>query len=82
MLEHIPRFSNIFLPFHVNQTQKHKHKLISSKNKNTNTNPATELDNVTHKLCGLSFASGSTWGESDGSIGHEICLIGAGSSRR
>ena len=54
MLEHIPRFSNIFLPFHVNQTQKHKHKLISSKNKNTNTNPATELYNVTHKLCGLS----------------------------
>ena len=37
------RFSSIFLPFLVNQTQKHKHKLISSKNKNTNTNPATDL---------------------------------------
>ena len=39
----MPRFSSIFLPFLVNQSQKHKHKLISSKNKNTNTNPATNL---------------------------------------
>ena len=39
----MPRFSSIFLPFLVNQTQKHKHKLISSKNKNTNTNPTTDL---------------------------------------
>ena len=41
----MPRFSIIFLPFLVNQTQKHKHKhkLISSKNKNTNINPATDL---------------------------------------
>ena len=37
----MPRFSSIFLPFLVNQSQKHKHKLISSKNKNTN--PATNL---------------------------------------
>ena len=36
----MPRFSNIFLPFLVNQTQKQKHKLISNKNKNTDTNPA------------------------------------------
>ena len=44
-LKHMPRFSSIFLPFLVNQTQKHKHKhkLISSKNKNTNTNPTTDL---------------------------------------
>ena len=40
----MPRFSSIFLPFLVNQTQKHRHKLISSKNKNTNTNPATDDD--------------------------------------
>ncbi|KAM3709024.1 hypothetical protein ACB098_02G142600 [Castanea mollissima] len=43
----MPRFSSIFLPFLVNQTQKHKHKhkhkLISSKNKNANTNPTTNL---------------------------------------
>ncbi|KAK7847826.1 ubp1-associated protein 2a [Quercus suber] len=39
----MPRFSSIFLPFLINQTQKHKHKLISSKNKNTNTNPATDF---------------------------------------
>ena len=39
----MPKFSNIFLPFLVNQSQKHKHKLISSKNKYTNTNPATNL---------------------------------------
>ena len=41
----MPIFSSIFLPFLVNQTQKHKHnhKLISSKNKNTNTNPAMDL---------------------------------------
>ena len=39
----MPRFSSIFLPFLVNQTQKQKHKLISSKNKNKNTNPATDL---------------------------------------
>ena len=39
----MPKFSSIFLPFLVNQTQKHKHKLISSKNKNTNTNLATDL---------------------------------------
>ena len=43
----MPRFSSIFLPFLVNQTQKHKHKhkhkLISSKNKNTNINLATDL---------------------------------------
>ena len=39
----MPRFSSIFLPFLVKQTQKHKHKLISSKNKNTNINPATNL---------------------------------------
>ena len=25
-LKHMPRFSSIFLPFLVNQTQKHKHK--------------------------------------------------------
>ena len=37
----MPKFSSIFLPFLVNQTQKHKHKPISSKN--TNTNPATDL---------------------------------------
>ena len=45
-LKHMPKFSNIFLPFLLNQTQKHKHKnkLISSKNKNTNTNPATDDD--------------------------------------
>ena len=42
-LKHMPRFSSIFLPFLVNQIQKHKHKLISSKNKNTNTNPTTDL---------------------------------------
>ena len=42
-LKHMPIFSSIFLPFLVNQTQKHRHKLISSKNKNTNTNPATDL---------------------------------------
>ena len=40
----MPRFSSIFLPFLVNQTQKHKHKLISSKNKNTITNLATDDD--------------------------------------
>ena len=46
----MPRFSSIFLPFLVNQTQKHKHKhkhkhkLISSKNKNTITNPAIDDD--------------------------------------
>ena len=42
----MPRFSSIFLPFLVNQTQnhKHKHKLISSKNKNTITNPTTDDD--------------------------------------
>ena len=42
----MPEFSSIFLPFLVNQTQKHKHKhkLISSKNKNTITNPATNDD--------------------------------------
>ena len=40
----MPRFSSIFLPFLVNQTQKHKHGLISSKNKNTITNPATDDD--------------------------------------
>ena len=39
----MPRFSSIFLPFLVNQTQKHKHKLISSKKKNTNTNLAIDL---------------------------------------
>ena len=39
----MPRFSSIFLPFLVNQTQKHKHKLISNKNKNKNTNPATDF---------------------------------------
>ena len=39
----MPIFSSIFLPFLVNQTQKHKHKLTSSKNKNTNTNPTTNL---------------------------------------
>ena len=37
----MPKFSNIFLPYLVNQTQKHKHKPISSKN--TNTNPAIDL---------------------------------------
>ena len=78
----MPKFSSIFLPFLVNQTQKHKYKLISSKNKNTNTNLVTELYNATHELCGLSFTNESTWGEFDGSIGHEICLIGAGCSRQ
>ena len=41
----MPRFSRIFLPLLVNQTQKHKHRPISSKNKNTNTNtnPATNF---------------------------------------
>ena len=42
-LKHMPRFSSIFLPFLVNQTQKHKHKLVSNKNKNTNTKLAIDL---------------------------------------
>ena len=36
------KFSSIFLPFLVNQTQKHKHKPISGKNTNIYTNLATD----------------------------------------